>query len=116
MPSPSDEIARLAAAASGPPAPAPAPRPTGYRAATRTATYGFLAALPLFVLYEVGVLLANTGPGQVRVGADVWLKTLLGALGGPGGPRWAPSCSRPGRSCGGASGTAGRPSWPATSA
>ena len=72
-----------------PDAPAPplsAPAPTGYAAATRTATYGFLAALPLFVLYEVGVLLANTGPGEIRVGADVWLKTLLAALGGTG---WA---------------------------
>ena len=87
MPSPSDEIARLASAtAPGTPPEAARPVPTGYREATRTATYGFLAALPLFVLYEVGVLLANTGPGEVRVGADVWLKTLLGALGGTG---WA---------------------------
>ena len=61
------------------------PAPAGYRAATRTATYGFLAALPLFVLYEVGILLANGGQiQQIRVGADVWLKTLLAALGGTG--------------------------------
>ena len=60
------------------------PPPRGYAASTRTATYGFLAALPLFVLYEVGVLLANRGAGQIRVGADVWLKTLLAAVGATG--------------------------------
>ena len=87
MPSPSDEIARLAARSStGAPPTVPPPRPTGYADATRTATYGFLAALPLFVLYEVGVVLANRGPGGIRVGADVWLKTLLATLGGTG---WA---------------------------
>ena len=80
---PAAEIARLAGTA-GPPASAPAPPPTGYLDVTRTATYGYLAAIPLFVLYEVGVLLANTGPGQVRVGADVWLKSLLAVLGGTG--------------------------------
>ena len=94
MPSPADrlprlggEIARLAAQTGPPSAPpevAPPPRPTGYLAATRTATYGFLAALPLFVAYEVGVVLANRGPGEIRVGADVWLKTLLALLGGTG--------------------------------
>ena len=89
MPTPSDEIARLAAEVSRggarPPSEAPTVppvRPTGYLASTRTPTYGFLAALPLFVLYEGGVLLANGGSvSQVRVGADVWLKTLLGAVG-----------------------------------
>ena len=85
---PAAEIARLAGLTrpDGPsPASAPpAPRPSGYLAATRTATYGYLAALPLFVLYEAGVLLANSGPGGIRVGADVWLKTLLAALGGTG--------------------------------
>ncbi|HEX8387027.1 MAG TPA: CPBP family glutamic-type intramembrane protease [Rubricoccaceae bacterium] len=85
--SPSDEIARLAAeldrSASRPPdGPAPPAVPRGYLAATRTPTYGFLAALPLFVLYEVGVLAANgAGPVQIRVGADVWLKTLLQSVG-----------------------------------
>ena len=81
--SPSDEIARLAAAtgASGGAAPEPV-RPHGYLAATRTPTYGFLAALPLFVLYEVGVIVANGGSAaQIRVGADVWLKTLLASVG-----------------------------------
>ena len=87
MPSPSDDIARLATDVDrlGAPVTVP-PRPTGYLAITRTATYGFLAALPLFVLYEVGVILANPGIGQIRVGADVWLKSLLALLGGTG---WA---------------------------
>ena len=83
--SPSDEIARLAAA-TGPSGPGGAPpepaRPHGYLASTRTPTYGFLAALPLFVLYEVGVIAANGGSAaQIRVGADVWLKTLLASVG-----------------------------------
>ena len=89
MPSPADEVARLRTEVDRlalPSVPSAAPRPVGYAAATRTATYGFLAALPLFVLYEVGVLLANAGPGEIRVGADVWLKTLLAAVGGTG---WA---------------------------
>ena len=85
---PADRIADLARA-SGPGAtstgPTGSPRWT-YPEATKTATYGFLAALPLFVLYEVGVLLANTGPGQIRVGADVWLKSLLAVFGETG---WA---------------------------
>ena len=86
MPSPAEEVARLAAqtGTAAPPEVAPPPRPAGYLAVTRTATYGFLAALPLFVAYEVGVLLANRGPGQIRVGADVWLKTLFALLGGTG--------------------------------
>lgn len=89
MRSPADETARIAAGldTASDPSP-PVRRPEGYLAATRTATYGFLAALPLFVLYEVGVLLANAGagPGQIRVGADVWLKTILATVGATG---WA---------------------------
>jgi membrane protease YdiL (CAAX protease family) len=98
MPTPADEIARLSrdvarlTAAPGAPAGAPVgapasvaapapPAPRGYLAATRTATYGFFATLPLFVLYEAGVLLTSAGPGGVRVGADVWLKSLLAAVG-----------------------------------
>ncbi len=86
MSSPADEVARLSADVDRLASPSPPARPVGYAAATRTATYGFLAALPLFVVYEVGVLLANTGPGEIRVGADVWLKSLLAMLGGTG---WA---------------------------
>jgi membrane protease YdiL (CAAX protease family) len=52
---------------------------------TRTATYGFLAALPLFVLYEVLILIVNEGEvAQIRVGADVWIKYVLASLGGTG--------------------------------
>lgn len=65
--------------------PAPVAPPRGYLAVTRTATYGFLAALPLLVLYEVSILLANAGEVQaVRVGADIWTKRLLALLGGTG--------------------------------
>ena len=96
MSTPADEIARLSrdvaaltgstsgpagTGGAGPGSGVPPVVPKGYRAATRTATYGFFATLPLFVLYEVGVLLTSAGPGGVRVGADVWLKSLLGAVG-----------------------------------
>lgn len=56
-----------------------------YHRTTRTATYGFLSALPLFVLYEVMILAVNEGRiAQVRVGAEVWLKGLLALIGGTG--------------------------------
>ena len=56
-----------------------------YFEATRTATYGFLAALPLFVIYEFGILLANSGQRMsIRVGADIWLKRLFAWFGGTG--------------------------------
>ncbi|MDX1739655.1 MAG: CPBP family glutamic-type intramembrane protease [Rhodothermales bacterium] len=56
-----------------------------YLKATKTATYGFLSALPLFLLYEVSILFVNHGsPTGVRVGADVWMKQLLVAVGAPG--------------------------------
>jgi len=59
--------------------------PRGYLELSRTATYGFLAALPLFLLYESLVLFVNAGRvSQVRVGADVWIKQLLGTVGGTG--------------------------------
>lgn len=81
------EIERLAGATASGGAPAPPPRTglAGYAEATKTATYGYLAALPLLVAYEIGVIAANTGDGQIRVGADVWLKSLLTALGVTGG-------------------------------
>ena len=90
MSSPADEIARLsrdvAAMTAGAGAPAAsaatAPSPAwAYRSATRTATYGFFATLPLFLMYEVGVLFTSAGTGAIRVGADVWLKSLLAAVG-----------------------------------
>lgn len=61
-----------------------APR-KGYWRVTSTGTYGFLAALPLFILYEVFILLVNTDhTSEVRVGADLWIKQLLAAIGGTG--------------------------------
>ncbi len=56
-----------------------------YFRASRTATYGFVAALPLLLLYEASILLVNHGtPLGIRVGADVWMKNLLVAIGAPG--------------------------------
>jgi len=58
---------------------------TSYFDLSRTATYGFLAALPLFLLYEGLILAVNDGAiSQIRVGADVWIKQGLAALGGRG--------------------------------
>lgn len=54
-----------------------------YHRATRTATYGFVSALPLLVLYEALLLVAGGGqPGGVRVGADVWIGQVLAVFGG----------------------------------
>ncbi len=56
--------------------------PPGYFQLTRSATYCFLAALPLLVAYELLIILANrTRVQQVRVGADVWTKQILEAAG-----------------------------------
>ncbi len=53
-----------------------------YLRLTRTATYGFVSALPLLVLYEVMIFVANRGTVyQVRVGAEVWIKHLLAMVG-----------------------------------
>ncbi len=89
MPSESDQIAefaRLTALGGGEPEAARLPQKEwNYFDATRSATYGFLAALPLFVIYEVGILMANSGQMMsIRVGADVWLKRLLAWFGGTG--------------------------------
>jgi hypothetical protein len=49
-----------------------------YHRYTRSATYGVLSALPLFVFYEAMIVAVNTGTQEpVRVGAEVWLKDLL---------------------------------------
>ena len=66
--------------------PAPRSAPLTYPQATRTATYGFLSALPLLVLYEGLIVLVGHGEVmRVRVGADVWIKQALAALGASGG-------------------------------
>ena len=55
----------------------------GYFRATKTATWGFLMALPLLILYEVGVIWTNAGrEGIVRVSVDsTLLRTLLSNFG-----------------------------------
>jgi membrane protease YdiL (CAAX protease family) len=55
-----------------------------YLRLSRTATYGFLAALPLLVGYHVLILLATSGGTPVRVGAEVWITQLLAWLGATG--------------------------------
>ena len=56
-----------------------------YAALTRTATYSFLVALPLLLLYELGALLINADRSfAIRVGADVWIKQFLASLGATG--------------------------------
>jgi membrane protease YdiL (CAAX protease family) len=56
-----------------------------YHRLTRTATYGFLAALPLLFFYELLIHVVNRGQAaQVRVGADIWMKQVLAWLGGTG--------------------------------
>lgn len=58
---------------------------SAYHTATRTATYGFLSALPLWLLYEVMIVVVNHGRmARVHVGAEVWLKQLLAVIGGAG--------------------------------
>jgi hypothetical protein len=63
--------------------------PTGlrvYHRVTRSATYGVLSALPLFILYEAMIVAVNTGASRpVRIGAEVWLKDLLAMTGARGG-------------------------------
>jgi len=57
-----------------------------YHRYTRSATYGVLSALPLFVLYEAMIVAVNTGTKKpVRVGAEVWIKDLLSSTGVQGG-------------------------------
>ena len=66
----------------------PTAPPSGWRdyhRVTRTATYGFLMALPLLVLYEVLIWLVNQGEVmQVRISAEVWMKRVLPTLGTTG--------------------------------
>lgn len=55
-----------------------------YHRVSRTATFGFLAALPLIATYELLVVFANRDAvAQVRVGAEVWLKQLIAVVGAP---------------------------------
>jgi hypothetical protein len=53
-----------------------------YLALSRTLTYSYLFVLPLIVIYEIGVRLVNAGNAyQIRIGADVLIKRVLGLEG-----------------------------------
>lgn len=53
-----------------------------YLRLTKTLTYSYLFALPLVLLYEVGIFFVNAGsPFGVRIGADVMLKRVLSFIG-----------------------------------
>lgn len=53
-----------------------------YHDLTRTATYGFLASLPLLFIYEMMIMLVNSGKTYgVRISAEIWLKRMLGNFG-----------------------------------
>ncbi len=53
-----------------------------YFKATRSATFSYLVSLPLLAAYEVLIAFVNRGAlQQVRVGADVWIKQFLAAVG-----------------------------------
>ena len=65
------------------PAPTEAIDPT-YMSVTRTGTYGFLAAIPLILLYETMIISANAGRvGQVRISSELWLKQWFQFIDGP---------------------------------
>ncbi len=68
------------------PSPASAPEaiePT-YLSITRTATYGFLSAIPLILLYEILIITANEGRGsEVRVSSELWIKQWFQFIDGP---------------------------------
>ena len=56
-----------------------------YFSVTRSGTYGFLAALPLWAAYELLILLANSERlGEIRVSADIWIKRVLSSFGAVG--------------------------------
>ncbi len=54
----------------------------GYFQATRTATWGFLMALPLVILYEIGITWVNIGRDmQVRISSESILKNIFSKFG-----------------------------------
>jgi len=53
-------------------------KPQGYFQATRTATWGFLMALPLVILYEVGIVWVNSGRSEtIRISSEGVLKNVF---------------------------------------
>ena len=68
--------------------PSPASTPDAveqtYLSVTRTATYGFLSAIPLILLYEILIITANEGrTSEVRVSSELWLKQWFQFIDGP---------------------------------
>ncbi|MCY4171870.1 MAG: CPBP family intramembrane metalloprotease [Bacteroidetes bacterium] len=54
----------------------------GYFSATRSATWGFLMALPLLILYEFGIVWANSGRQDfIRISSESILKNIIYGLG-----------------------------------
>ena len=57
---------------------------TSYLGLTKTATYGFLSALPLIILYEILIIFSNQGrEGQIRISSEVWLRQWTQYIDGP---------------------------------
>ena len=57
---------------------------SGYFGLTKTATYGFLSALPLIILYEILIIFSNQGrAGQIRISSEVWLRQWTQYIDGP---------------------------------
>ncbi|MCH7478950.1 MAG: CPBP family intramembrane metalloprotease [SAR324 cluster bacterium] len=53
-----------------------------YLVSTRSAYYAVVASLPLLIAYEILLSVGGDLPGgQIRNAADVWLRSLLGAVG-----------------------------------
>ena len=53
-----------------------------YHSLTKDLLYSFLAALPLFIIYEVLIILtAPSAEVVVRISVDVWFKQLLQFIG-----------------------------------
>ena len=60
------------------------PAPTSYFDLTKTATYGFLSALPLIILYEALIIFTNQGrEGQIRISSEVFLRQWTQYIEGP---------------------------------
>ncbi len=54
----------------------------GYFQSTRTGTWGFLMALPLVILYEVGIIWVNSGRSEtIRISTEGLLKSILMSIG-----------------------------------
>lgn len=52
-----------------------------YLRLSTTLTYSYIFALPLIILYEIGLMVTSGGAPTVRIGADVWIRSVLGLIG-----------------------------------